>query len=399
MKAARTPPHFATLACLSAVATLTLSMFLPSLPAMAEAFGVDYALMNLAVAGYLGVTTVVQLVAGPLSDRYGRRPVLLGALAIFTLASLGCMLAEDIRVFLAFRVFQAAMISGSVIALAVIRDTSPPTEAASRIGYLSMAMAIAPMTGPMIGGALDALVGWRAIFFTLSAAGALLLILCWADLGETNRRKSASLTEQARGYPALFRSPRFWAYAICGAFSTSAFYAFLTGIPLVAREVLDMPVAEIGFYLGSITGGFFVGSFLSGRFAKRAGLTNMLLIGRVVPCTGLSVGVLLFLSGEITPLAVFGTTLSIGIGNGLTMPSASAGALSVKPELAGSASGLYGAMTVGVGAMVSALTGWLLTPDFALYQLFAVMLTCSGVGLFAALAIAMMDRRPLAADA
>ena len=164
LRSATSPPRIVTLILLTGLSVLSLNMFLPSLSNMAAEFQVDYSLISLSIAGYLAITAVLQVIMGPLSDRYGRRPVLLVGLVIFTLASLVCALTTSIWVFLAFRVLQGAVISGWALSLAVIRDMAPPKEAASLIGYVSMAMAVAPMLGPMLGGALDEVFGWRASF-------------------------------------------------------------------------------------------------------------------------------------------------------------------------------------------------------------------------------------------
>ena len=171
MFVARTPPRLFTLVILAGLSVLSLNMFLPSLPHIARDCGVDYALAALAIAGYLATTAVLMLILGPLSDRFGRRPVLLGSLALFTLASVVCVLAEDFRIFLLFRLLQGAVIAGWLLSMASIRDTMAPREAAARMGYLAMAMAVAPMLGPMIGGGLPTLL---AIMLGLSLAGLLL---------------------------------------------------------------------------------------------------------------------------------------------------------------------------------------------------------------------------------
>lgn len=393
MKAASSPPHFVTLVLFAALAVLSLNMFLPSLANIAADFQADYAVVNLSIAGYLAVTAVLQLVVGPLSDRFGRRPVMLAALALFTAASLGCTLAGDIRVFLICRVLQGAVISGWAVSLAVIRDTAPPQKAASLIGYVSMAMAVAPMLGPMFGGLLDAAFGWRASFIAYTGFGAALLLLAWLDLGETNRNRSETFKQQLRSYPALLGAGRFWGFALCMAFSVSAFYAFLSGVPLVARGALDLPPERLGLYMGSITGGFFLGSFLSGRFAKRVALTTLILCGRSAACLGLLAGLAFVLAGVVSEPTFFGATVFVGIGNGLTMPSGNAGALSVKPELAGSASGLAGAMMVGTGALMTTLTGMIVTEENAPLALLSIMLTSSALGLLAVLWVRWLERR------
>jgi DHA1 family bicyclomycin/chloramphenicol resistance-like MFS transporter len=349
--------------------------------------------VNLSIAGYAGMTAVLQLIMGPLSDHFGRRPVLLVGLVIFTLASLGCLLATTIWVFLLCRMLQGAIICGSVLSNAVIRDMVPARAAASLMGYLAMAWAVAPMLGPMFGGVLDQLFGWRANFLAFVGFGVALLGLCWADLGETNKTPSDSFMKQFRSYPELFRSRRFWGYALCMAFSTGAFYAFLGGVPLVAKTVLGLSPATLGFYMGTITAGFVVGSFLAGRTAKRYRLTTMMIAGRLVACAGLMAGLALVLAGIVNVVTLFGAKVFVGLGNGLTMPSSSAGALSVRPELAGSASGLSGALTVGGGAVLSAITGAILTEENGAYALLGVMLFSSLMALLAALSVLRIDRR------
>jgi Bcr/CflA subfamily drug resistance transporter len=360
---------------------------------MAADFRVDYALVNLSIAGFAGVAAVLQLIMGPLSDRYGRRPVLLTGLAIFVAASVGCALASDIWIFLGFRMLQGAVVCAYAVSLAVIQDTAGPRKAASLIGYVAMAWAVAPMLGPLLGGLLDQLLGWRASFWTFVALGGGLFVLCWFDLSETNQARADSLASQLLAYPELLRSARFWAYALCMAFSTGAFYAFLGGAPLVAASAFGLSTVELGVAMGSITGGFMFGSFLSGRYAGRFQLSTMMIAGRLVACGGLLLGLLVVLAGFVHVFSFFGACLFVGIGNGLTMPSSSAGALSVQPRLAGSASGLAGALTVGGGAVISSLTGAVLTEANGTYALLGVMLASSFFGLAAALAVRFMDRR------
>jgi len=391
--AATSPPTMFTLVIVTGLSVLSLNMFLPSLANIASEFEADYSLVSLSVAGYLGITAVLQLIIGPLSDRLGRRPVLLIGISIFIIASLGCLLATDIWTFLSFRVMQGAIISGWVLSLAVIRDTSPARDAASKIGYVSMAMAVAPMLGPILGGVLDELFGWRSSFLFFLTLGVIVFAICWIDMGETNKNPSSTLLRQFQAYPELFGSRRFWGYALCIMFSTSAFYTFLAGVPLIADKVLMILPSKLGFYLGSITAGFFLGSFLSGRYSKRYSLTTMMIAGRIAACTGLTAALIFFLLGYINELSLFGTTVFVGIGNGLTMPSANAGAMSVRPNLAGSASGLAGALTVGGGAVFTSITGAILNEQHGVYQLVGIMLFCSMMGLIAALYVLHVSRQ------
>jgi Bcr/CflA subfamily drug resistance transporter len=390
--AATTPPKLSTLILLTALSVLSLNMFLPSLANMAEDFAVDYALVSLSIAGYLALTSVLQVIMGPLSDRYGRRPILLIGLFIFAIASLVCALATDIWVFLAFRVLQGAIISGAALTRAVIRDMAPEREAASMMGYVGMVMAIAPMLGPAFGGLLDEMFGWRASFYVFFVFGLMILALCWADLGETNVTRSDTIRGQFRTYPELFGSRRFWAYTLCMTMSTGAFYTFLAGAPLIASQSFAMSPAVLGIVIGTITAGFMFGSFLSGRYARRFKTTTMMLAGRIVASAGLAVGIVLVLFGVVHPVTLFGATICVGIGNGLTMPSATAGALSVRPGLAGSASGLSGALGVLGGAVLTTLTGSLVTLGAGPLGLLIIMILCTLTGLAATLYIARLDR-------
>ena len=392
LPAATTPPRPATLVLLTGLSLASLNLILPSLPGIAEALGAPYALVALSIGGYLGVTAALQLVMGPLSDRFGRRPVVLASLAVFALASVGCALAPDIRTLLACRMLQGAVIAGAVLSRAIVRDMMPPREAASLLGYVSMAMAVAPMLAPVLGGALDQALGWRASFWAFAAMGAALLALCWRDLGETLAEPSRTFGAQFRAYPELVRSRRFWGHALCLTFSIGAFYIFLAGAPLVAGRLFGLSPARLGALLGSITAGFAVGSFLSGRLAARHPLTTMMIAGRLVACAGLLGGLALFAAGAETVAILVGAVMLVGLGNGLTVPSATAGALSVRPALAGSAAGLSGALTVGGGAVLTSVTGALVAGTAGAATLLGVMLASTLLALVAALAVWWIER-------
>lgn len=385
MTSPRTPPSIATLILLTGATTLSLNMFLPSLVNIAAEFEADYALVSTSIAGYLVATAVLQVIIGPLSDRYGRRPVMLWAVAIFAAASLGCLLAQDIWTFLIFRMAQGAIITGGALARVIVRDTRDPAEAIGLIGYISMAMAIAPMLGPMVGGVLDEVAGWRASFALYTLVGFALLAVVWFDLGETNAAPSATFKRQFAAWPHLFRSGEFWAYSGCVAFSTGAFFAFIAGVPLVATALFDVSPGLIGVYMGSITGGFFCGSFVAARMAKRIAPITMMVTGRIIACAGLSVGLILFIFGVEHELALFGATIFVGIGNGLTMPAANVGVMNVRADLAGTASGLSGAMTVTGGAILTWMAGTLVSTETGAITLLSLMLGASFLGLLSAL--------------
>jgi DHA1 family bicyclomycin/chloramphenicol resistance-like MFS transporter len=390
---ATTPPKLFTLILLSALTVVTLNMFVASLSNIADEFDVDYALVNLSIGAYAGMTAILQLIIGPLSDRFGRRPLILAGLVIFIIASLGCLLAENFWVFLFFRLLQGAITAGLVLSNAVVRDTFSSEKAASMLGYIAMSWAIAPMLGPMLGGLLDELYGWRSNFAVFAGFGVVIFLLCWSDLGETNNSPSDTFVKQFKTYPELFRSRRYWGYALCMAFSVGAFYAFLGGVPFVAKTMFGITPSTLGFYIGTITGGFFLGSFLSGRYSKYFQLTAMMITGRIIACAGLISGLILFLAGYVHVVTLFGSCVFVGIGNGLTMPSCNAGAMSIRPKLAGSAAGLAGALTVGGGAIMSSITGTILTEENGAYPLLGMMLFSSMMALAAALYVWLIDRK------
>ncbi len=267
----------------------------------------------------------------------------------------------------------------------MIRDTTDEGRTASLLGYVAMAMAVAPMLAPMLGGVLDQTFGWRANFWAYSGLGLALIWLVWADLGETNTTPAGTFAEQRLAWPDLLRSRRFWAYSAAAAFGVGAFYIFISGAALVAAEVFEMSPARLGMGIGSITLGFFCGSFLSGRYAQRMGPLWMVMAGRIVAVAGLLAGLALYAAGLFNAMVFFAAAISTGFGNGLTVPSARAGALSVRPDLAGSASGLSGALTVAAGAALTLLPGALLTPENGAWMLLVLMLGSALGGLAAAL--------------
>jgi DHA1 family bicyclomycin/chloramphenicol resistance-like MFS transporter len=369
-----TPPHIATLILMAGIGALSLNVFLPSLPTMAEHFGVEYALMQLSVSAYLATTALVQVAIGPFSDRYGRRPVMIGTVAIFTIASVGAIYAPNFTVFLIFRLLQTAIATGFVISRAVVRDMVPQDQAASMIGYVTMGMSIVPMMGPAVGGVLDEAFGWQASFWMLAGGGLLLFILLYFDQGETFTKREGGFAAQVREYPKLLTSQRFWGYCLAAAFASGAFFAYLGGAPFVGTEVFAMEPAELGLYFGAPAIGYLIGNGLSGRYSVRVGVNRMVLIGALLTVAGMSTLMLLDLAGFSHPFVFFGFMIFIGLGNGILLPNANAGMLSVRPALAGSAAGLGGAFMIGGGAALSVVAGFVLGPDTGARPLIILML-------------------------
>ncbi|MEN8840307.1 MAG: multidrug effflux MFS transporter [Octadecabacter sp.] len=392
-----TPPHISTLILMAGIGALSLNVFLPSLPSMAEHFGVDYSLMQLSVSAYLATTAFVQIAIGPISDRYGRRPVVLGTVGIFILASVGAVYAPNFAVFLACRLLQTAIATAFVISRAVIRDMVPQEQAASMIGYVTMGMSVVPMLGPALGGWLDEIYGWQASFWLLAAGGLLVFALSYFDQGETFTKREGGFGAQFREYPKLLTSQRFWGYCLAAAFASGAFFAYLGGAPFVGSEVFNMDPAELGLYFGAPAVGYLVGNGLSGRYSVRVGVNRMVLIGAVLTVAGMTLLLLLDLLGISHPYVFFGFMISIGLGNGIMLPNANAGMLSVRPALAGSAAGLGGAFMIGGGAALSVIAGFILGPDTGARPLIILMLLTTIAAVFCALWV--MKRASIVEDA
>lgn len=382
------PPHIFTLVMATSVSALATNVFLPSLPGIARHFEADYALAQLTVSIYLAATAVLQLGIGPASDRFGRRPVMLVCLGLFTLGSLAAILAPTIELLLAARILQAFSAAGMVLARAIVRDTVASDQAASRIGYITMGMAMVPMVAPMIGGLLDEIYDWRAAFLMMLVFGLIAFLLVFFDLGETNRNASASLAAQMRAYPGLLKSLPFWGYALTGAFCMALFFVLVGAGPFVATELLGLRPSEYGLYFGLLSLGYMIGNFLSGRYSRRVGIDAMMLNGNVLAVVGTALAFGLFWFGLGNALALFGPMVIVGIGNGMTLPNAAAGLVSVRPELAGSASGLAGSLQLGIAALVSALAGIVVTVETGVLALLALMLVAGFAAILVSLPLA-----------
>ena len=388
-----TPPHIVTLVLITGMAALSMSIFLPSLTAMTSYFQTEYAIMQIALSGYLAATAVLQTIVGPFSDRYGRRKIVMGALVIFVLATIGTYFAATVETFLFFRIMQAAVATCMALGRAIVRDMVPQVEAASMLGYVTMGMALVPMVGPMIGGALEEAFGWHATFIFLGLAGSAVLILCYFDLGETVANEGVSFSDQVKAYPELLRSRRFWGYVLCSAFSAGAFFALLGGSSFVADNIFGLSPLWTGVALGTPAVGYATGNFFSGRYSVRFGINTMALIGTGVSTFGMAASLILTLLGVVHPLVFFGFCVFIGFGNGLVLPNVMAGSISVKPHLAGTASGLGGAIMIGGGAALTQFAGGLLTVETGTLPLQILMLVVTVGAMLAILMVIWREKQ------
>jgi len=387
------PPHIATLVLLTGLAALAMNIFLPSLPKMAEWYGAPYALIQLTVAGFLATNAIMQIFIGPLSDKFGRRPIILAGVMIFCLATIGCLLARDVYVFLFFRMLQAAVAVGFALSRAVVRDMFPPDKAASMMGYVTMGMSLVPMVAPALGGLIDETLGWRASFWLMLVLGVAIIALVWADLGETAQKSDRTVLGQFREYPELLTSPRFWGYCLACAFSSGAFFAFLGGAPYVGSEVFGLSPAAFGVWAALPGIGYFLGNFATGLIAARVGVNRMIMAGSLIVAAGMAAALVLGWAGISGPPVFFGAMIFVGIGNGMTIPSATSGMLSVRPHLAGTASGLGGTIQIGGGAALSVVAGLILGPGRDETPLLLLMFASALCGLIAIALVIRRERR------
>ncbi|WP_198956770.1 MULTISPECIES: multidrug effflux MFS transporter [unclassified Micromonospora] len=389
----RAAPGLGFFVLLTAMSVLPVNIYLPALPDIADTFGASFALVNLSVAGYAIATALTEMVAGAVSDRYGRRPVVLVSVSIFIVASLGCALAPSVEFFLVCRMFQAAIAACFSVAMVVIKETSSGREAVRKIGFAGMGWALAPMFGPTLGGIVNELLGWQAIFVILAVLGGTLLVVSMRRLGETLHDSGSPEGSLLASYRRVAGSPRFWAYTVCMACATGTLYVFLGGAPIVMSDRLGGSSATLGLAMAVVPGGFVLGSYLTGIAASRFFRSHILVAARVLTFVGLSAGLLFATLRDLHPFAFFAVCVFVGIGNGLTTPVVNLGVMSDHPSRAGTATGLSAASAIGGGALISSVAGVALGTSGSPRTLLTLLLASASLALVAALWAAAADRR------
>ncbi len=372
------PPHMVTLVLLSGVGALSMSIFLPAILEMSRYFDTSYTLMQLSISLYLVFTALIQLVAGPISDRLGRRLVTMISILIFVFSSLGCYLAQSLESFLFFRLLQGTIAAGFLMSRTVIRDISiSENESASLIGYVAMGMALIPLFAPGIGGFIDTVFGWPFIFLFMAFTGFALLIIIFFDQAETKRFHDAKASISLGAHIELFRSKKFWGYSMTLAFSSGCFFSFLGGASYVASEVHHLSSMAAGFFIGFPAIGYLMGNYFSGKYSKEKGTSFMIWLG----CLNIIFGMFLSFSLNLfitpSPYIFFGLCLFVGLGCGLIIPNASAGILSVNINLSGTAGGVGNAIMIGVGAILATISSAILEGGSTSIPLQLVMLISS----------------------
>ena len=360
-EARRTPWRLlALLIAMAGVGSLSLNILVPAIPGLATKFAADPATVQLAVSLYLMGLATAQLVFGPLSDRFGRRPVVLAGLALATIASTAAIFAASIASLVSARIAQSLGAStGQTIGRAIIRDLYDREHAASMIGLVTSVVVLMPMVAPLIGGILDTLFGWEAIF--VFAALVSFTVFAWAALALPETRKLSPSSSQRHfraDLAALAASPRFFGYALCAGFGSAPFFSFLGAAPHVVVTLLGRTSAEYGlwFFIPSI--GFMAGNFAVSRLTARFGIDALIWWGIALTIIGCLLNVLVYVALPGWEMAtIFLPQIVIGFGNGLLLPTSVAGAVSIRPQVAGTASGATGFIQMAIGAAAAQLGG------------------------------------------
>lgn len=351
------------LTALVAFGPISTDMYLPSLPTIGEDLGADVGRVQLTLSLFLAGFALAQLIAGPLSDRFGRRPVLLGGLALYTVASVGCLLAPTIETLTAARFVQAlGACTGSVLGRATVRDIHGPEQAARVLAYMGSAMALAPMVAPMVGGYLVAWSGWRSVFAVLVGFGGLLLLAVLIAFGETNRHKDEAATHPGRmmaNYLELLRHPLYRGYMLTVAFVFCGLFAFISGSSFVLIGLFGLEPHVYGLSFGLVVAGYATGSMASGKLTLRLGIPRLVAAGCWVALAG---GGTLFVLAYLEVMAVAAIVapmMVFMVGVGLVLPNALAGAIGPFPRMAGAASALTGFVQMALASAAGALVGQL----------------------------------------
>lgn len=337
-----------------------MQIFLPALPAIQDYFGISTGAAQMALTSSMISVALATLAYGPLSDRYGRRPMLLCGIFLLVTGSVICATAPSLEILILGRVVQASGgAAGMVLSRAVVRDIWPSDKTAQVLAQIMVAVIVAPMVAPTIGGLFIDYVGWRANFLFVAGVGAGIFLLMAIYFGESHQTTTANmgLAGMFHGFGRLLRMPAFRAYAFQIAFSMSVFFSFMSAAPYVMTRVLHRPATEYGLYFMVMSLGFMLGSWASPRLSRKIGPTRTIFLGSVGVLVFALVAVVLALYGPWSPLSLFAPTVVAAIFNGMSVPNSQAGAVSVDPDIAGAASGLAGFIQMTMVAVTAQISG------------------------------------------
>ena len=382
---------FLLLAMVTASGTLGMHMIIPALPATAVGLHVSEASIQLTITLYLIGLAIGQLLYGPLSDRFGRRPVLLCGLALFTAAGVVTAIAPNAGVLIGARVLQSVGgCGGLVLGRAIVRDQATADRAAGQLALLTLVMSMAPAIAPVIGGYATAYLGWRSAFALLALLGAVAfgLILVWLPETVDTRGTGRGFSTMLHGSVRLLRSRAFLGYAIGGSCTTTSFYAFMSASPFIFENLLHRPPQEIGLYYLLLMGGVALGGFSANRMAGRVRPRTALRIANGLAIAAAAAFMLADLTGRLNVATVIVPVAVFMVGAGIASPFAVAGAVSVNPLAIGAASGMYGSMQMSYGVLCTVVVEtW--RPG-AVFPVAAVLL---GSALLGQVALAVAVRR------
>ncbi|WP_108881169.1 Bcr/CflA family efflux MFS transporter [Anderseniella sp. Alg231-50] len=352
---------YGILIAMAAIGPLAMNMFVPSMPGLQSTFQVSSGVVQMTLTVYLAGLATCQLVYGPLSDRYGRRPMLLAGLALFVSASIMCALSTSIEMLIVARGLQAVGgAAGMILSRAIVRDLFSREQSASVLGYITMAWVLAPMVAPVIGGILDQWFSFRAGFWVLAGIGSLVFLTAFARLRETNQslQPDASLI-RTRLYATLLKNSSFLGYTATISFGSAVFFCYLAVAPFIMVTVRGYSAIDYGIWFMCSALGYMAGNFVSGRYSMRLGNDRMIRIGNMLTLAGAVLLLVFAVTGFTHPSTLFLPMALCAFGNGLTIPNGITAAISVDPKNIGSGAGLAGFIQIGLGALASQGVGHL----------------------------------------
>ena len=331
---------FVALLSVTFIGPLSLHLFIPAMSAVKDAFGVSTGVAQLTMSLAMVSMAFFTVAYGGLSDRLGRKRVLLAGLVLFTSGAAACMVAPNMPMLLAGRILQGAGAGcGVVLARAIARDVYGQERVAQVIAYLTAAYVLGPMVAPPVGGQLTAAFGWRALFVLASIVGLLVIFAVIFGVPETRTQSAAVPRTVFAGYKSLLRRPRFVGFMLQPGLMSAAFYTQATAASFLAAEHLGADAAKIGWWFFAFPIGFLTGSFISGRIGAKRSIEFMTIMGGVIGIVNGALLVAWFYFGGISMAALYIPGTFVSLAQGLSMPYAQAGAMAVDPELSGSASG------------------------------------------------------------
>jgi MFS transporter, DHA1 family, multidrug resistance protein len=347
------------LVAMTGVAPISLYMLVPALPVLATTFGRDISIAQMTVSFYMVGIACSQIIMGPLSDRFGRRPVLLLGLGLMVAASVACIFAETLPQLIAARFFHAlGGATGLVVSRAIIRDLYSRDRVGAMISLVIAVMMIAQMLSPLTGGLLETAFGWRAIFYLIAAASLAITVGIALALPETRRRAEGSGFRSDVG--KLIKNRAFVGYVLCQVLASQIIFTFAGGGPYIVVTQMGRTSAEYGAWFATTAFAYLVGNLLCVRFAPRHSLEKLIWFGLALQLTGSLLNLIWSIAGlNQAPLWLFGTQMIVMVGNAFVMANSAAGAISVRPEAAGTASGAMGFLQQGVGSLVSQFGAYL----------------------------------------